>query len=239
MTFQRNPMRTLDDQLNVSPWTQDLTPAQKDRVRSSIITRDYAAGSYVAHQGDVSDKWIGVVEGLVKLGLVDRSGRTATLLGVPRGSWFGEGSLLKHEPRRYDIISLRESRIAFMPETTFRWLMETSLTFNRFLVTQLNERLAHFIGTLAHERLMDPDARVAQALALMFNPHLHPITSTRLEISQEELGSLAGISRQRVNRALHLLEAASLLKVEYGSIVILDVKGLREYGALSGIGNTP
>jgi CRP-like cAMP-binding protein len=179
----------------------------------------------------VSDKWIGVVEGLVKLGLVDRGGKTATLLGVPQGSWFGEGSLLKHEPRKYDIVALRDSRIAFMPETTFRWLMETSLGFNRFLVTQLNERLAHFIGTLAHERLMDPDARVAQVLALMFNPHLHPITGTRLEISQEELGAIAGISRQRVNRALHLLEAAGLLKVEYGTIVILDVKGLRQYGA--------
>ena len=58
-----------------------------------------------------------------------------------------------------------------------------------------------------------------------------PATETHLEISQEELGSLAGISRQRVNRALHMLEAAGLLKVQYGVIAVLDVKGLRNYGA--------
>ena len=224
-------MRTLDELLAISAWTRDLTPEQLERIRTSIIVRDYPANNYIAHQGDMSDHWVGVVEGLVKLSLVDRSGNAATLLGLPQGSWFGEGSVLKHEPRRYDIIALRQCRIAFMPETSFRWLMETSLAFNRFLVTQLNERLAHFIGTLAHERLMDPDARVAQVLALMFNPHLHPATETRLEISQEELGALAGISRQRVNRALHLLEAAGLLKVQYGTIAILDVKGLRDYGA--------
>jgi CRP-like cAMP-binding protein len=223
--------RTLDQLLEVSVWSKDLTPEQLQRVRASIMVRDIPANSFAARQGEPADRWMGVIDGLLKLGLVDRAGKAATLLGVPQGSWFGEGSVLKGEPRRYDIIALRDSRVAFMPAATFHWLRDTSLAFNRFLVAQLNERLSHFIGTLAHERMMDPDARVAQAIALMFNPHLHPVTETRLELSQEEIGSLAGISRQRVNRALHLLEGTGLLKVEYGTIVILDVNGLRRYGA--------
>jgi CRP/FNR family cyclic AMP-dependent transcriptional regulator len=226
-------MRTLNELLMVSVWAKDLTPEQMERVKAGITVRDFTTNSYIAHKGEPADRWIGVIEGLVKLGLVDRAGNTATLLGVPQGSWFGEGSVLKKEPRRYDVVALRDCRIAFMPVNIFFWLMETSLAFNRFLVMQLNERLSHFIGTLEHERLLDPDARVAQVLALMFNPHLHPVTETRLEISQEELGNLAGISRQRVNRALHLLEAAGLLKIEYGTIVIRDVNGLRNYGEQS------
>jgi CRP/FNR family cyclic AMP-dependent transcriptional regulator len=52
----------------------------------------------------------------------------------------------------------------------------------------------------------------------------------RIEVSQEELGHLAGISRQRVNQALQTLEQARLLRVEYGAIVIEDLGGLRGYG---------
>jgi DNA-binding GntR family transcriptional regulator len=52
-----------------------------------------------------------------------------------------------------------------------------------------------------------------------------------LEVSQEEIGFLAGISRQRANQALQTLQQAGLLKVEYGAIVIEDLEGLRRYGA--------
>jgi DNA-binding GntR family transcriptional regulator len=51
-----------------------------------------------------------------------------------------------------------------------------------------------------------------------------------VQISQEEIGYLAGVSRQRVNQALHALESSGLLKVEYGGIRILDLEGLRSVG---------
>jgi DNA-binding GntR family transcriptional regulator len=50
-----------------------------------------------------------------------------------------------------------------------------------------------------------------------------------VQLSQEELGYLAGVSRQRVNQALQVLEKAGLVKVEYGRIRILDLEGLRGF----------
>jgi hypothetical protein len=43
----------------------------------------------------------------------------------PTAGWFGEGSLLKSEPRRYDGIALRDSSIAFMPRNTFALLLDS------------------------------------------------------------------------------------------------------------------
>jgi CRP/FNR family cyclic AMP-dependent transcriptional regulator len=63
--------------------------------------------------------WIGVVDGLVKMANLSADGKPTTFTGLPAGAWFGEGSLLKDEPRRYGIIALRESRIACMPRATF------------------------------------------------------------------------------------------------------------------------
>jgi CRP-like cAMP-binding protein len=41
------------------------------------------------------------------------------------GGWFGEGSLLKRKPRRYDIIALRDTHMALMPRSSFAWLVAT------------------------------------------------------------------------------------------------------------------
>ena len=49
-------------------------------------------------------------------------------------------------------------------------------------------------------------------------------------ISQEELGYLAGVSRQRANQALKVLEDAGLVRSEYGGINVLDLDGLRRFG---------
>ena len=65
---------------------------------------------------------------------------------------------------------------------------------------------------------------------LLFNPVLYPGIGSSLPVSQEELGQLVGLSRQRVNQALKRLEAEGLLRVEYGSVSVLDLARLRTYG---------
>lgn len=50
---------------------------------------------------------------------------------------------------------------------------------------------------------------------------------TWLRITQQELGYLAGLSRQRVNEALHALQALGLIRIEYGGLRVLDLDGLR------------
>ena len=129
----------------------------------------------------------------------------------------------------YDIIALRDSQIAYMPRATFMWLLDSSIEFNRFLLVQLNERLGQFIAMVEHDRLLGPDARVARCLATMFNPYLYPGNGPLLQISQEELSYLAGLSRQRVNQSLKQLENAKLLRIEYGGITVLDLEGLKQF----------
>jgi CRP-like cAMP-binding protein len=117
-----------------------------------------------------------------------------------------------------------------MPRATFMHLLDTSIAFNRFLLIQLNERLGQFIGRVEHDRLLGPDARVASSLASLFNPTLYPGVKNQLQISQEEIGYLAGLSRQRANQALQALEKAGLVRIEYGGITVLDIGGLRSFG---------
>jgi CRP/FNR family cyclic AMP-dependent transcriptional regulator len=213
-----------------SIWARELTPEQRQRVVAEAAERPVPEGGYVCRRGEPVESWIGVIDGLVKISSVSPEGKAVTFTGVPPGGWFGEGSLLKADPWKYDAVALRPSLVALVPRATFAWLLDSSIAFNRFLLLQLNERLGQFIGMLETDRLLDPEARIARCLAMLFNPHLYPGVERRLQLSQEEIGYFSGISRQRANQALRALEAARLLTLEYGGITVLDVEGLRRYG---------
>ena len=223
-------MQSLSVMMKALDWAKELSTDEFERIKSGIVVRNIAAGAYVCMKGEPVEHWMGVVEGLLKIACNWSTGKTTTFTGVPTGGWFGEGSLLKNELRKYDVIALRDSKVAFMNRSTFQWLLDHSIPFNRFLIIQLNERLGQFIGMMDHERLLDIDARLARCLASMFNPVLYPGISRELQLSQEEIGFLAGISRQRVNQALRKLEEAGLLHIDYGSITIVDLPGLRIFG---------
>jgi len=212
-------------------WAKGLTSEQMARVEADTVEQFVAKGSYICRKGEMVDSWIGIIDGLAKINNLSPDGKSVTFTGIASGSWFGEGTLLKNEARKYDVVALRDSRIARMPARTFMWLLDNSLPFTRFLLVQLNERLGQFIGMVEFDRLLDVDTRVARCLAALFNSYLYPGTDTLLQISQEEIGYLSGASRQRANQALQVLEREGLLKVDYGGIQILDLDGLRRFRA--------
>jgi CRP/FNR family cyclic AMP-dependent transcriptional regulator len=222
-------VKTLSELLRASLWARALNARQLARIAAETQVRELPVGVPVCRKGEPVEHWIGLIDGLVKMTSVTPGGKTTTFTGVTSGGWFGEGSLLKDRTRKYDVVTLRESRVAYMPRATFEWLLDTDIGFNRFLLMQLNERLGQFIAVVEYERLLEPDARVARSLAGLFNPLLYPDQAKDVQLSQEELGYLAGVSRQRVNRALQKLEKAGLVKVEYGRIRILDLGGLRDF----------
>lgn len=223
-------MKNAEELLRTSLWGRALTEAEMARALAGTSERTFAAGAFICMKGQPVDYWMGVIDGLGKMASHWTTGKTTSLTGISTGGWFGEGSLLKNEPRRYDVMALRESRVAFMNRSTFTWLLDHSIPFNRYMIAQLNERLGQFIGMMENERMLDTDARIARCLAALFNPVLYPGTTRLLQISQEELGYLAGVSRQRANQALKALEDAGLVRSEYGGINILDLDGLRCFG---------
>jgi len=140
-------------------WASQLSPELRRRVLAETVTRKISLGSYVCRKGDPAKHWIGVLGGLVKVASVSPAGKPVSFICVPAGGWFGEGALLKNERRLYDAVALRPSVVAYMPRATFMLLADTSVTFNRFLVTQLNERLGQFVAMVEHDRLLGPEAR--------------------------------------------------------------------------------
>lgn len=210
------------------PWLDSLTPAERRHAEPALMVGEAEAGELICRIGRAPTYWFGLIDGLLKMGKDDAEGHSVTHSGLTAGGWFGEGTVMKREPYRYNITALRRSRVAGLPIDEFHWLLDHSIGFNRFIMNQLNERLGQFIGAIEIDRLNDPDVRVARSLAAMVNPVLYPRAGEVLRVTQQELAYLVGLSRQRVNEALRHLQAQGVIRIEYGGLRVLDLAALRQ-----------
>lgn len=224
-------MKLIKDFLERSPWCARLAADVVARVHPDVTCRFYSAGSIIAPLSQRLNHWLGVMNGVAVMGCDSPAGKPAFFIPVPERGWFGEGSLLKDEPLRYEVLAKTDCRVACLPRDTFMWLFETSIEFNHALVSQLNERCGQFLGMVALDRTGSVGERVAKCLLSLINPVLYPGTGNVLPLSQEEVGYLCGLSRQTVNRVLKDLEQAALVRLEFKQVTVLDPTRLLEHAA--------
>lgn len=210
--------------LKTQPWFVQLPADKQTQMRDSTLTLAAHKGELLLPAGAEVEGWYAVLSGLVKLQSPSAQGRVSAFLGVPDGEWFGEGSTLKTERRRYEVVALRDTVLLCLPRAQFEELLAHSLTFNHFLVGHLNRRLGQAMAIVEAGRLRAPGQRVALYLSQMFWQGRR-----RVILSQEELGHLAGLSRQTVNRALKSMEEQGLVSLDFGRVTILDAQALDAY----------
>jgi CRP/FNR family cyclic AMP-dependent transcriptional regulator len=225
------PFMTLQEMLEKSVWGRQLGAAQLQHVIQHARERPVAAGQPMVRTGEQAEHWIGLISGFGKMSIWSADGRETALIGTAPGGWFGEGTLIKRGRWQYDAVALRDTRLALIPRETFEWLRASSLPFNHYLQQLMSARMGFFIAQLCNDRLLDSTARVARSLAGLYNPELYPEPGLFLDLRQAEVAQLAGVSRQRANAALQVLEDAGLLQVGRRGIEVLSLQGLRDYAS--------
>ncbi len=228
-TLTQRSREATREELASIPWLDRLDALERERVAADLRVVSVDAGELVCRVGRPVSYWFGLIDGLMKMSNDSAMGMPITFTGISPGGWFGEGTVIKREPYRYNIQALRRSVVAGITADTFHWLLDRSVGFNRFVLMQLNERLGQFIAAREIDRMTNPDERVARSLAALFHPVLYPGVGELLRITQQELGYLVGLSRQRVNEALAALQGEGLIRVEYGGVRVLDLDRLRSY----------
>jgi len=207
--------------LRAQPWFAGLPVVRQREVEASVELIQGPKGQTLLPCETPVAGWYAVVGGLVKLQSQAPDGRVSVFLGIPPGQWFGEGSVLKKERRRYEVVALRETTLLCLPCPVFDALFAQHLPFAQALVHQLNHRLGQAMASIEASRTRSPQQRVALYLSRLFWYGIQ-----KVDLSQEELGALVGLSRQTVNRALGELEQRGLLTLQHGRIRVHDDEGL-------------
>jgi CRP-like cAMP-binding protein len=203
--------------LHAQPWFSSLCGDQQQAIETQVFTLSAQRGKVILPAHERTQGWYGVLHGLVKISGRATAGRRSDFLGVAAGEWFGEGAVLKNELRRYQVVALRDTELLCLPSAVFHTLCTTSIGFNQFLVSCMNLRLSQAMAMIEAGRTRSPEQRIALSLSRLFWSR-----TRQMDLTQDELASLAGMSRQTANRALNALQERGLISLAMNRIKVLD-----------------
>lgn len=211
------PVNPIPRFLAAQPWFNALPAQVQQALHAVVFTLRARKGTTVLPANEPVQGWYAVLSGLVKIESSVGAGRCSTFLGLACGEWFGEGAVLKDEPRRYNVIALRDTELLCLPSEQFRSLYAGSIAFNQFLVERLNHKLGQAMAIIEAGRTRNPEQRVALSLSRLFWSR-----TRQLDLTQDEVASIAGMSRQTANRALNNLQQLGALSLSMNRITVID-----------------
>ncbi|MEM1307220.1 MAG: Crp/Fnr family transcriptional regulator [Pseudomonadota bacterium] len=201
----------------------------------------YTAGQMICGRGDPGNEMYLVLEGRVKVSVLNADGRELAFSHISDGDMFGEIAMFDGGERTADAAALGPVKVGILSRGAVDDLMRRYPAFTNNIIRLLCGRIRQTdlqMEGIALHRIEVRLARYLDLLCRQFHPHDAsddtdaPETVTiHLPISQGELALLLGASRPKVNAALALLESDGTLQRK-GPEWTCDVEGLRVIGEL-------
>jgi len=188
----------------------------------------FEKNSYVFHAQDEFDGIYTVLEGSISLGYVDVNGNEALSAIAEPIMWFGEISLIDHEPRSHDAIALKKSTVLHIPAKPLNDLLKDNPYYWYYFARLTSQKLRYVFLEQIAIQTRSLSQRLAQRLLFILEGYgNHLIVQERqIHISQDQLANMLTVSRQTINHELNLLEKQNIIKISFRKIEILDIEKL-------------
>jgi CRP-like cAMP-binding protein len=224
--FDNSPRR--QQVLRRSAFFARLPDDEVDAILEHAVIRRYAAGAQIFYKGDPGSSMMAVLRGRVVIRAPSSEGKEIILNIINEGEIFGEIALLDGKERTADATAMTDCELLVVSRRSFLPLLERPDT-TRELLNVLCERLRRTSEQVEDVLFLDVGARIAKTLLRFTNAGgaVQPGVRIVLGMSQRELGNLAGVSREKVNRKLQAWRRAGIITVDKGTIFIRDPAALR------------
>lgn len=223
--------------LRTGRWFAALPDDLQARLLDAAVMKRAAAGEHVTTRGDDPSGLFAVVDGTVRIAGQSDAGREILHMVVEPPSWFGELAVIDDLPRNQHAIADVDSELLHVPRRAVEVILDAEPRYWRHIALLLAHKFRLAVLALEDVAQVPPRIRLARRLALMidgYGDHTHPRRT--VELRQEQLAHMLGVSRQTINQILKDLEAQGLIKLAYGEIEILDAAGLRALGEVAALG---
>lgn len=226
----------MDDLASIA-WLGALDGGARDTLRAQATRHEFQKGDTVfAPTPDPHSVYL-LARGRVRILRLSPGGDEVTLGYVVAGDVFGELPGFGDHPRESFAVARDPSVVWKIPLGVFRELLSARPDIAMEVSRQMGERLKRVESRVEHLVFGDVRARLAQVLLELAHDFGHregERTVIELGLSQGEIATLIGSTRQSVNTAMTALKDAGLVRVEAGRTEILDPERLRQVGDSSG-----
>lgn len=238
MALNSTELDRVKTQLRSARWLKRAAPATLDYLMDESTLVRYRKGEVIATQGAPLENLTVVITGAVEVSSGTARGRRFVQSYVAPGEPFsligmidGKGAI--HVNRAHE-----DCEVLRIPKAALMSAMQQDVQLLHSILRLLAQRARGL-----HESLFDASmlplatrlARLLLSLAAAYGTEEHDDgRELGLRVSQEDLASMIGVTRQRLNVELKRMEREQMLRLSYSRIVLLDETRLQAQAAEPG-----
>jgi CRP/FNR family cyclic AMP-dependent transcriptional regulator len=205
---------------------QVLSEPDRRAVIAAARRRKFRRHEVVFHDGDPGDTLHLIVKGHFAVRIATPLGDVASVRVLGPGEHFGELAVLAPGPRVGSVVSLESSETLALHRDAFAQLREAIPQVDEMLTAALIAEVRRLATALVDALYVPAERRVWRRLADLV-PLYGDAAPITIAITQDDLAQLAGTTRPTANRTLRSGEESGVVRLERGSVVILDLEALK------------
>ena len=205
-----------------------LSVEEADALRGASVRRAYGAHVTLLHQADEAGPVVVLLSGRVKI-TMSQAGREAIVAVLGPGELIGELAAIDDGPRSTTVTTLEPVDALVLSRSDFAALLERRPRIALVILRTVAHRLRYADVQQAQFATHDVVGRLAQRLVELcerFGTQQERGIEIRLPISQEELASWVGASREAVSKAFQLLRSLHIVETGRRRVTVLDLGAL-------------
>jgi CRP/FNR family transcriptional regulator, cyclic AMP receptor protein len=187
--------------------------------------RRFAAGEVIFRIGAPGQSMM-VLTGTVRISAPSPDGKEIVLADLGAGEVFGEMALLDGRARSADAAALTNCDLLVLERRDMLGYIERHPAIAIKLLEVLCERLRRTDQQIGEIAFLGLPVRLAKALVRLAGG----TPQAKLALSQRELGSMIGGTRESVNRCLREWHRRGFIQLDEGWIIIRDAAALEALG---------
>jgi CRP/FNR family cyclic AMP-dependent transcriptional regulator len=172
-------------------------------------------------QGDVADEVFYIQEGKVRLTVVSKVGKEATLGILSPGDFFGEGVLAGQHLRMGSASAMTDCELLRIEKKAMMLALHREHTFSDLFVAYLLARNIRYEEDLVDQLFNSSEKRLARLLLLLAHFGKEGTPETIIpKISQETLAEMIGTTRSRVSFFMNRFRELGFLDYGEGGLQV-------------------
>ena len=206
-------------------------PSEFESIEKCLVRRRYPGGQALFHMGDEGSSLHIIESGRVKVTIPSSSGEELILAIFGAGDLLGELSLFDGKPRSATVQALEDTETLCLHREDLLALMRNRFDVVEKILEVLARRIRDTGMLLAESHFLDITSRLAKKILDLgdtFGVREGGQVRIGVKITQKDLASMIGATRESINKQLKTLRDQDLIRIIGGTIEILNRERLAQ-----------
>jgi CRP-like cAMP-binding protein len=207
------------------PFFSGLEQHDLAELETYLERRHYGKGDVIFHKDDEGSILYIITKGKVKVVLPSPEGEEIILTILTTGEIIGELSFIDGRNRSATVEVLEDTEVLYLRRKDFLHFLSTRFDVVLRVLGILTQRLRDTDVLMEEAYFLDITSRVARkilTLGRQFGIYEDRVIRIGVHVTQRDLASMVGATRESVNKQLRLLRENGLITHEDGFLKILD-----------------